>query len=336
MMLAIDFFCGAGGATLGLKDAGVSVIAAIDADDRCQGTYEYNNPEVRLLTSDARSNLAKAFIASVCDGVPRESLLFFASPPCQPFSFQNQKRSEGHKDIDLLQVFGGFVLNHLPGHVVVENVPGLASSPGILTNFLSLLQAAGYIFSYGVHCASDYGVPQKRSRFILLASRFVGVKLPPPGHGAPATVRDAISDLPFITAGSGQRATNHICAKVAEINLTRLRATPFDGGDRRYWPEHLRLHCHAGRGPAYRGTYCRLFWDLPAPTITTHFTSIGCGRYAHPSQDRGLSIREGARLQSFPDNYIFTGRIGSMARQVGNAVPPLMLASLVKLVFGKQ
>ena len=184
--------------------------------------------------------------------------------------------------------------------------------------------------------AQDYGSPQMRRRFILLASRLGKIELPNPNHGigkenAYKTVRDAISDLPEIRAGEVfpdiRSYPNHRSARLSDINMKRIKVIPHDGGDRSFLPKKLQLRCHTKRnnkGQRYKGhtdVYGRLWWDRPSPGLTTRCISFSNGRYGHPEQNRALSVREAARLQGFPDDFVFTGNLNSMAKQVGNAVP---------------
>lgn len=184
----------------------------------------------------------------------------------------------------------------------------------------------GYDIAEGVLDAKDFGVPQRRRRYVLIAVRGKPAKLPEPAFGPGlqdyVTVRDAISHYPPIRAGELNRLVpNHEAAAISEINLQRLMSTPHDGGDRRAWPPQLLLDCHKGDHDGHTDVYGRMRWDKPAPTLTGKCHSISNGRYGHPSQDRAISLREAASLQTFSDSYVFHGLKEHIARMIGNAVP---------------
>lgn len=215
-----------------------------------------------------------------------------------------------------------------PDWVFIENVPGLARVRGFSTykRFKSALASQGYTFVDGVVDAKWYGVPQGRRRLVLIASRVGQPSLPDPTHGAGKkpyrTVRDAIGYLPKIAAGQRDPLIpNHGAANLSEVNLRRLRLTPRDGGGRLDWPESLALDCHKNR-VGHEDVYGRMRWDAPAPTLTCRCFSISNGRYGHPEQDRAISLREAACLQSFAVDYQFFGPTQqSIGEQIGNAVP---------------
>ena len=227
----------------------------------------------------------------------------------------------------------------LPEYVLVENVPGIVRVPGFSTfrRFLKMLNTNDYKYVCMVLDAKYYGVPQNRRRQVLLASRH---RQPPPfepkygnQHRPFKTVRQAISHFPAIAAGERHpEAPNHVAASITELNLERLRLTPHDGGDRRSWPDHLRLECHTGNYKGHTDVYGRMRWDKPAPALTGRCISISNGRYGHPEQDRAISLREAAALQSFPDGYVFFGNNTVIARQIGNAVP-VRLAEQIRKTY---
>ena len=325
-MKAYDFFCGAGGLTRGLLDAGIEVIAGFDCDGRCRSTYEYNNPGVRFLGSDIREIEPKDVDPKYRLGC-YDDVLFAGCAPCQPFSSQRKQNGQRH-DATLLGEFGRLVEALLPRHVLIENVPGMARIRGFSTyrRFLRMLDANAYGYDDRVLDAKHYGVPQNRRRLVLLAKRHGKPSLPEPKYGKRfrpfRTVRQAISHFPVIAAGeSSPEVPNHVAASITELNLERLRLTPPDGGDRRSWPEHLRLECHKGDYKGHTDVYGRMRWDCPAPALTGRCNSISNGRYGHPKQDRAISLREAAAIQSFPDRYEFFGSNKHIAMQIGNAVP---------------
>lgn len=337
-MKALDFFCGAGGLTRGLLDAGINVVAGFDSDDRCRDTYEHNNPGVRFVHTDIKdvclSDLkAKSRLREFDD------VLFAGCAPCQPFS--QQRRGNGQRHVaTLLSEFGRLIESALPGQILMENVPGVARVPGFSTfrRFLHMLDSNQYRYSFRILDAKDYGVPQNRRRLVLTAVKGKEASLPEPKFGSASrpfrTVRQAISHFHALEAGESCPETpNHVAASITSLNLDRLRNTPLDGGDRRSWPEHLRLECHKGDYAGHTDVYGRMRWDKPAPTLTGRCHSISNGRYGHPTQDRAISLREAAALQSFPDGYVFYGSNKHIAQQIGNAVPVSLARHLGKHIL---
>ena len=325
-MIAYDFYCGAGGLTRGLLDAGIEVIAGFDCDDRRRSTYECNNSGVKFVAAEVQTIGANELALR-----PRSSchddLLFVACPPCQPFSSQRKGR-EKRRDAMLLSHFGRLVEAFLPAYVLIENVPGISRVRGFSTfrRFVRMLSSNGYRYVFDVLDAKHYGVAQNRRRLVLLAARNRVPSLPKPSHGKRLrpfqTVRQVISRFSPIAAG--ERHTdipNHVAASISDMNLERLRLTPHDGGDRRSWPTHLRLECHSGNYKGHTDVYGRMHWDSPSPALTSRCNSISNGRYGHPVQDRAISLREAAAIQSFADGYEFFGCDKEIARQIGNAVP---------------
>jgi DNA (cytosine-5)-methyltransferase 1 len=326
-----DFFSGCGGTSCGFKRSGMEIAFGLDIDPDSGRTFRKNFPEASFLEADIRSLDPSALAPLLRDSsVP---VLFCGCAPCQPFSKQNKKRRRGDPRLNLLTEFGRFVRYWKPDYVFVENVPGLQRArngvAGPFQKFASLLTDAGYSFASGVVPARWFGVPQKRERFVLLASRFGQIDLPQATHGPGrkrppySTVRDWIGDLPKIPAGViSSDDADHQSAALSPLNLKRISATP-EGGGRESWPRHLWLQCHKDHS-GHSDVYGRLSWDAPASGLTTRCISYSNGRFGHPEQDRALSAREAACLQTFPRSYQFLGSLESKARQIGNAVPPLM------------
>lgn len=328
--ILVDFFSGCGGTSRGFRAAGVEVVAAIDNDADAAATFQRNFPKAEVLCRDIRK-VSTADLIPLLHGHGRESrpLVFSACAPCQPFSKQRRGSDEEDDRVDLLAELLRFVGAHRPDALFVENVPGLerrASDFGPFTRFVRSLRGRGYAVTYQSVESRDFGVPQIRRRLVLLASRHGRVTFPGPSHGPGTgrryrTVRDAIASLPPLNAGGVDPAINdHRAARLSDLNLTRIKATP-EGGGREDWPPELVLPCHIDRSRAYTDTYGRLRWDAPAPALTTRCISYSNGRYGHPDQDRGLSAREAACLQTFPRRFRFEGTLVSVARQIGNAVP---------------
>ena len=330
---AIDFFCGAGGLTKGLLNAGIEVLLGIDADDRCAETYTTNN-SVPFLARDV-SKMSPAEVKKHIRGIPRSDLLFAACAPCQPFSKQRCVKRSG-LDTSLLSRFALIVRDILPGHVLIENVPGLTKVAGYSAyrRLANVLRDAKYRWSEGVLDAKHFGVPQTRRRFVLMASRFFKPSLPSPTHGPNrlpfVTVREAIKRYPPIRQGQKHREVpNHEARSLSVLNLSRIKLTPKNGGDRRSWPARLQLECHKGNYDGHTDVYGRMWWDRAAPALTCRCGSLSNGRYGHPHQNRAISLREAASLQSFPDDYVFYGgSIGHLSGQIGNAVPVRLAEAL--------
>lgn len=325
-MKAFDFFCGAGGLTHGLLDAGIHAVAGFDCDERSRRTYEHNNPGVKFVSKRIQQ-VTLGELKRLGNVTSFGDVLFAGCAPCQPFSQQRKGEKVG-RDATLLAEFGRLVATAKPGSVLIENVPGMAKVAGFSTfrRFLRLLKDNGYVFAFDVLNAKYYGVPQNRRRLVLIAARVGPASLPEPKYGTELrpfrTVRQAISHFPLIEAGKSHPGiANHVVASITPLNLERLRHTPHDGGDRRSWPKSLRLECHSGDYDGHTDVYGRMAWDSPAPTLTGRCHSISNGRYGHPTQDRAISLREAAALQSFPDGYEFFGSNKHIALQIGNAVP---------------
>lgn len=340
-MKALDFFCGAGGLTRGLQDAGIEVVAGIDIDSNCCDTYIRNNPGAKFIRQDI-SSIDAATLRELVGPIDPKDLLIAGCAPCQPFSKQRKPEQANAKnrlrrqsDAKLLGELCRIIELIKPAHVLVENVPGLVKIPGFSTyrRFVRMLRTNGYLIDEGVLDAKHFAVPQTRRRFVLMASRVKRVALPRPTHGPGLlpykTVQESIAHYPPLSAGT--RSTiipNHVAACLSELNVRRIASTPVDGGDRRTWSESLVLDCHKGEYDGHSDVYGRMFWNRPAPTLTSKCNSLSNGRYGHPEQNRAISLREAASLQTFPDSYVFHGLDQQVARQIGNAVPVAFACAL--------
>lgn len=324
-----DFFSGCGGASWGFRAAGMEVVFALDSDADAAATYRTNFPATDFKQKDIR-RLPPDYLSGLVAAMRPNPIVFCGCPPCQPFTSQNTSRRRDDTRTTLLLDFGRLVKKCLPDIVFVENVPGLRTTDANrspLRRFLTYLRSAGYgNIVHQIVPVMKYGVPQTRRRFLLLASRHGPIDLPPftngPGTAALRyrTVRDAIADLPEIAAGEDHPdVPNHRAARLSALNLKRIRSTP-EGSGHRAWPDHLRLPCHT-KVSGYTDVYGRLAWDRPASGLTTKCISYSNGRFGHPTQDRAISVREAACLQTFPRTFLFRGSLGSIARQIGNAVP---------------
>lgn len=326
-LVAVDFFCSAGGVTCGFKQAGIDVLGGIDIDRTCQETYEKNNG-AKFLPADV-SNLPKEVIGNFFEiRRNQKNLIFVGCSPCQYYSNIKTDKTKSKKSRLLLEDFQEFVAYYKPGYVFIENVPGFdKKSESPIGRFKRFLNEEGYTYADGVINAKYFGVPQNRRRYVLLATRLKKkIELPQPDKKNLKTVREAIGDLnlfPPINAGY-QDPTDfkHSAASLSKINLQRIHSTTHNGGDRRSWPKELQPVCYEIHVGHY-DVYGRMYWDKPSPTITTRFVSYSNGRYGHPEQNRAISIREGAVLQSFPMDYKFYAKSqGAIAKMIGNAVPP--------------
>lgn len=337
---AIDLFSGAGGLALGLQRAGFRVLAALESDRWAAMTYRRNIGD-HVIERDARLVQVDELLAAA--GItPGECDLLAGGPPCQGFSIQRRGADSDPRNILVLE-FLRFVEGIRPKFFLMENVSGMMSKRGRLfvQKFLNRVSQLGYATHLKKLDAVDYGVPQFRKRVILIGElvaentrrfRFPETLLRPSEY---RTVRNAIGDLPSapIDGSAHKEVANHFGeAKLSAINRERIKHVP-PGGGRVNLPEHLQLPCHRNN-PSHRHVevYGRLEWDKPSGTITARFDSFTRGRFAHPEEHRSLTLREGARLQTFPDNFVFVGNREEIAKQIGNAVPPLLAEILAKAI----
>lgn len=318
---AVDLFCGVGGLTKGLEKAGIDVRLGVDIDPACEYAYSANNEASFLLKSVA--DLDADELTEATDGASFSLLAGCA--PCQPFSTYHQKSGPNDDRWNLLSHFGRLAREMKPDLVTMENVPNLAKQ-SVFRRFVSRLEALDFHVSYDVVNCADFGVPQQRQRLVLLASRLGPIELPS-AKTKRKTVREAIGDLPEIEAGEIWEADPlHQACELSDKNLRRIRAS-VPGGTWRDWDKRLVADCHKrSSGKTYPGVYGRMEWDLPAPTMTTQYYGFGNGRFGHPEQDRAISLREGAILQSFPKGYKFAAKgqpiyRKTIGRLIGNAVP---------------
>lgn len=335
---AVDFFCGGGGMSYGMMKAGINVIAGIDCEPKCRETYEANISGAEFIEADV-FKLKPFYLKRKLNLEKNDNnLVLIGCSPCQFWSIINTEKKKSKKSKNLLKEFTRFVKYFNPGYVVVENVPGVLrqKEESGLKKFLEWLESNGYNVHFNVHNVSDYGVPQNRKRFTLIANRVSDVEiLPLKIEGKRLTVRDVLGNtngFPTISHGHDDNTPFlHKVMKLGEKNLERLIYVEKDGGNRFGFAAipHLQLECFVGRDNSFRDTFGRIWWDRPSPTITTKFYNISNGRFVHPEENRALSLREGAVLQSFPKDYKFFGKgIDSIARIIGNAVPPAYARSI--------
>jgi DNA (cytosine-5)-methyltransferase 1 len=338
---AIDLFCGAGGLTKGLEKAGINVRLGIDIDPDCAYPYEANNNAKFLLTSVEKLK-GKEITASLLNSNNSSLKLLAGCAPCQPFSKYSQGGAANPRDKrwNLLREFTRLIKEVSPELVTMENVPGLAQQK-IFKEFIQSMEKNGFYVSYKVVNCADYGVPQKRNRLVLLASKLGPIELISPTHKPEnyKTVKDTIGKLPKIKAGETDgKDSLHQAASLSPLNFKRIKVSR-PGGSWRDWNSDLIAKCHKKKsGRTYQSVYGRMSWDEPSPTMTTQYFGFGNGRFGHPTQNRAISLREGALLQSFPRNYKFISAkgcvsFGSLGRIIGNAVPVRLGEIIGKSIF---
>lgn len=330
----VDLFCGIGGMTHGFEKEGFNVVAGIDIDDTCEFGYKHNNKAKFI-----HKNISQVEKKELLDMFGDASLkILIGCAPCQPYSGLNNKKGKG-RDKTPLEKFAKLIESTKPDIVSMENVRGLANKEKYpeFKNFLMTLKKNGYNTSYKVIDASDYGVPQRRHRLVLLASKLGNISLVSPTHlDRKITVRETIGNLEKIKDGETSLTDRlHKARKLNEINKKRIRATRKDGGNSKTWDISLLPDCYKkDSGKTYRNTvYGRMKWDEPAPTMTTQCIGLGNGRFGHPEQDRAITLREAALFQTFPIDYQFVPDdsemvIKNVAKFIGNAVP-VKLGSII-------
>ena len=323
-MSCVDLFCGAGGLTHGFVLEGLPVVAGIDMDPACRFPYEANN-NARFLEQDI-SKISVTELEALFGDTGLKILAGCA--PCQPFSTYAQRYELDGKDgkWGLLYHFARLAEGANPDVITMENVPSIEKH-GVFHDFVDTLRRLDYKVWFDVVDSSRYGVPQTRRRMVLLASKHGDIKMTGPTHVKPKSVRQAIGRLRPLRAGEvAPKDKLHVTATLSDKNLQRIKVSK-PGGTWRDWPKHLVADCHrAESGRTYSGVYARMEWDKPAPTMTTQCYGFGNGRFGHPEQDRAISLREAAILQSFPLDYAFVPDDGEVSfkvlgRLIGNAVP---------------
>lgn len=335
MIEAIDLFCGAGGLTAGLREAGIRVRAGYDIEGACRHAYEFNNGAT-FVEKDVGQVSKNEIDGWYSEGSIR---LLAGCAPCQPFSTYNQGRDTTKDDKwPLLGAFARLIKESQPELVTMENVPDVTKH-AVYHGFVATLQEEGYYVSAGRIACADYGLPQQRRRHVLLASKLGPISMIAPTHlMQPQTVKKAIGHLNPIGSGECDPTDPlHKASKLNERNMRRIRASK-PGGTWKDWPEDLITDCHTrSSGKSYIGVYGRMEWEKPSPTMTTLCYGYGNGRFGHPEQDRAISLREAALLQGFPDIYQFSPEGASIGfkevgRMIGNAVP-VRLGEVIGLSF---
>ena len=332
----MDLFCGAGALSHGFRLEGFSIACGYDIDEACRFPFEENNDAPFIRRDVARIDpvdIDKEYSTHL----PR---ILVGCAPCQPFSRYSQGRED--PKWHLLGEFARLVVGVEPDIVTMENVPQLVrfKDGSVFDDFVTSLREAGYRVEWTVAYCPDYGVPQERSRLVLIGSRHGAPALPDATHppNDHVTVSQAIGEMPRLRAGQADPADHlHRTSAMSALNLERIRASR-PGGTWRDWRPDLVAECHrrdTGRG--YSSVYGRMCWDRPSPTITTQFYGFGNGRFGHPEQDRALSLREGAMLQTFPRRYAFVRpdepvRFARVGRMIGNAVPVRVARAIARAI----
>ena len=351
---AVDLFCGAGGLSTGLKKSGFRVCLGVDIDEKALKTYKCNLKSTKVLKEDIKKVTGEK-ITELTGIRKHDNFLLAGCPPCQGFSNLGKRDASDEKNQLVFEYVR--IINELePSFILMENVPGMSTGVGkeIFKKVVKKLEES-YHVEYDTLNAADFGVPQIRKRLVLHGIRndvyrnlgLNGEKqklLPLPTHSKEkrkgykrwVTVRKAIFDLPNLEAGDSYDddvIKNHKARSLSETNIERLREIRLHGGNREMISKDLQLECHKKENVSYTDTYGIINPDKPAPTITSGCTIISKGRYCHPTQNRGLSIREAARLQSFDDKFEFQGNMGEMSLQIGNAVPPKLAEASGKVII---
>ncbi|WP_416261814.1 DNA cytosine methyltransferase [Gibbsiella quercinecans] len=319
----VDLFCGAGGLTYGLQMAGLDVVAGIDIASECRFAYESNNNAL-FIEKDISSVTKEELLALFGNA---DVKILAGCAPCQPFSTYTQgKDKKNDKKWPLLYEFERLIKEVSPDIVTMENVPDVTKHQ-VYNDFFNSLKKLGYhIWAKKVEC-TDYGIPQKRARHVLLASKKGEIKLVDKKNSNIKTVRETIGNLPPLEAGGADpNDPLHRASKLNDINKKRIIHS-IPGGTWKDWPEELVAACHLKKsGKGYASVYGRMSWDKPSPTITTLCYGFGNGRFGHPEQNRAISLREAALLQTFPLDYNFCEKkskitMRDIGKMIGNAVP---------------
>lgn len=343
--IGIDLFSGAGGLSLGAEMAGISVEIAVEKDLYAAKTYQINHPQTLVINEDIRKIKKIPIIQS------SKKIILFGGPPCQGFSTSNQKtRNRNNPQNWLFQEFVRIASEIKPEWIVFENVKGIKETANgfFYKKIKERFEEVGYTCTPMVLCASNYGVPQMRSRFFLICSLSGKTIDIPPTAKSKVTVKDAIEDLPCLKNGASQdimkyrieakseyakclrngmsQCSGNLVTRNSENVIKRYEQIP-QGGNWKDIPSEL-MNNYADRNRCHTGIYKRLIESEPSITVGNYRKSM----LIHPWQNRGLSVREAARLQSFPDSYVFCGSIGFQQQQVGNAVPPLLAKAIFEAI----
>lgn len=342
----IDLFAGVGGLSLGFEQCGFEVVLANEYDESIANAYSKNHKTTKMIIGDITT-----LDLELCFGQYRNKVdVIVGGPPCQGFSQKGQRKTIHDERNFLFKYYVKVVELVKPKYFVMENVPNLLSAEkGFFKKEISdLFQSLGYTLAMDILNASDYGVPQNRRRAVIIGKLGnVALNLPK-AQNKKVYIWDAISDLAFLNSGEGNEKQkylheplsdyqkemrkdskflyNHVATKHSSIALERLFLIPPNSGKEALPEKHLTKSI-------YSGTWTRMRKDEISATITTRFDTPSSGKFTHPFLNRAITVREAARIQSFPDNFIFVGNKGSQMKQVGNAVPPLLASAIAKVIM---
>lgn len=338
----VDLFCGVGGLSHGFLNEGFNIAAGIDYDLDCQYAYETNN-HTRFIHDDIATISSKKIEATFTVGKKK---ILIGCAPCQPFSIFNKKNkgqisSTNSERWKLLYAFAEIIKRTRPTIISMENVPLLKSfrNGEVFNDFVRTLEESNYFINYEIIDSQLYGVPQRRKRLVLLGSLLGEIEMIKPTHqNKSVSVKQAIANLPPIEAGEISKEDSlHRARMLNELGMKRIKATP-EGGSWKDWKEDLIADCHKREGGrAFGSAYGRMSWNDVAPTMTTYCTGYSNGRFGHPEQNRAISLREAALIQSFPKSYDFINpnvkfSAGRIAKQIGNAVPVMLGQAIAKSI----
>lgn len=342
----IDLFSGVGGLSLGFEMAGFKAVLANEYDASIAESYVKNRPHVKMIVNDITQLPIRETFSEYCGKID----LIVGGPPCQGFSQKGQRKSINDERNFLFRYYYEVVALVKPKYFVMENVPNLLTTEDgyFKKEIESLFESIGYKIVADVLNASDFGVPQNRKRAVIIGRLGdYSLSMPKP-KTKKVTIWDAISDLAYLESSEGSEVQeyryapqseyqrvlrdgstllyNHVATKHSELALERLRLIPPNKGREVLPPEHLTKSI-------YSGTWSRMLKDDISVTITTRFDTPSSGRFTHPFLNRAITVREAARIQSFPDTFVFHGNKTSQMKQVGNAVPPLLAKAIAEVIL---
>lgn len=344
MLKVIDLFSGVGGISFGFQEEGFEVILANEIDPEISQAYKKNHPTVNMINAD----ITQLEISTIFKSYKYVDVVT-GGPPCQGFSQKGARNIMEDDRNFLFKYFYEVVKFVQPKYFVMENVPNLLTSQNgyFREQIIQLFTDLGYSLDYGVLNAYDFGVPQIRKRAVIIGKQGNNPVRLPTSIGKKVSIEDAIWDLAYLESGEGEEVQeyrlpptsdyqrhmrrksdllfNHVSTKHSRLALERLRMIPIGKGKEVLPEEHLTKSI-------YSGTWCRMIRDEPSVTITTRFDTPSSGRFTHPFLNRAITVREAARIQSFPDHFIFYGTKSSQMKQVGNAVPPLLAQSIARQI----
>ncbi len=328
----VDIFCGIGALSHGFKLSGFDIRAGYDIESTCKFSYEFNN-NAAFFTKDIRDIEVDEIRNHFTRRFPS---ILIGCTPCQPFSTYRSRYNKDPQYV-LVDVFAKLAVQVQPDYISMENVPTLVNFNNgvVFKKFVEKLKNANYSVAWDIVSCERFGVPQKRKRLVLIASKFNEASIPP-SPNTTLTVREAIESLNKLSAGQTDSVDKlHKARSLTPKNLKRIKVSK-PGGNWTDWPLSLRANCHKKEsGKTYKSVYARMEWDKPSPTITTQFVGFGNGRFGHPEQNRAISLREGAILQSFPTDYKFHSdhenpNMQTISRWIGNAVPVKLASAIAK------